>query len=490
MGRIFVSYRHADAAVLAGCIYDAMAARFGRRHVFRDTEDIPVGARFPEFLHKTLHQCQVAFILIGPSWLSATHPDGTRRLDDPNDFVRVEVETALARGLLVCPLLLDGAAMPAAEDLPPSIREVHWHQALPIHSAPTDFAQDMDRLAADIKRAVEGKGGTLVERFALLGRTTAIPLAAGAVEVVVGATAAKGGKIGDLLAKGCSTMAAKVTAVVAAVAVATTVVVAVAHPALLPFAPGRSRVVSTAPAQGGPDATRTATLGPAGSIREFAVPTSASTPLDIALGPDGNLWFTEEAGDKIGRITPTGSITEFPLPTRFSFVTGIVSGADGNLWFTEYEGNTVGKIGRITPAGSITEFPVPTVSSRPFFIARGPDGNLWFTEFGGNKIGRVTPTGSITEFAIPTPSSYPIDIASGPDGNLWFTEGGGSTGGGNKIGRITPTGGISEFPIPTPASYPYFIASGDCSAPGRDEWATGEGGLERLEQSMLALAQR
>ena len=104
MGRIFISYRRSDAAALAGRIYDAMAARFGRKRVFRDTEDIPVGTRFPAFLQQTLHQCQVAFILIGPTWLSATNPDGTRRLDDPHDFVRLEVETALARGLLVCPL--------------------------------------------------------------------------------------------------------------------------------------------------------------------------------------------------------------------------------------------------------------------------------------------------------------------------------------------------------------------------------------------------
>jgi hypothetical protein len=236
MGRIFISYRRSDAGALAGRIYDAMAARFGRKQVFRDTEDIPVGARFPEFLHKTLLQSQVAFILIGPTWLSAANPDGTRRLDDPTDLVRLEVETALKRGLLVCPLLLDGAAMPAAEDLPPSIQEVHWHNALPIRSTPTEFAQDMARLATDIKRAVEGKGGTLVERFAIVGRTTAIPLAAGAAGVAVGATAAKGagGGVGDLLAKGCSTVAAKV----AAVAVATTAVVAVVHPALLPFGLG------------------------------------------------------------------------------------------------------------------------------------------------------------------------------------------------------------------------------------------------------------
>src|SRR5215469_5098262 len=123
MGRIFISYRRSDAAAMSGRIYNAMAARFGRKKVFRDTQDIPVGVRFPEFLQQTLLQCQVAFILIGPGWLHATTPDGTRRLDDPSDLVRLEVETALTHGLLVCPLLLEGVAMPAADELPPSIQE-------------------------------------------------------------------------------------------------------------------------------------------------------------------------------------------------------------------------------------------------------------------------------------------------------------------------------------------------------------------------------
>src|SRR5262249_54407153 len=152
-----------------------------------------------------------------------------------------EVETALRLGLLVCPLLLEGAAMPAADALPAAIREVHWHNALPIHSGTeADFAADMARLAAEIAQAGEGRGGTVVERFALVGRTTAIPLVTGAAGVVAGAAATKGSAVGDLLAKGCQTVAAKVTAVVAATVVVATVVVAVAHPSL-PFSSGKAR---------------------------------------------------------------------------------------------------------------------------------------------------------------------------------------------------------------------------------------------------------
>ena len=125
-----------------------------------------------------------------------------------------------------------------------------------------------------------------------------------------------------------------------------------------------------------------------------------------------------------------GAITEFPVPTAGSIPGGITSGPDGNLWFTEGDGN---KIGQITTAGAITEFPVPTAGSIPWGITSGPDGNLWFTEFFGNNIGRITTAGVITEFSIPTATGGPFGITWGPDGNLWFTEGNAS-----KIGQVTP----------------------------------------------------
>ena len=121
-------------------------------------------------------------------------------------------------------------------------------------------------------------------------------------------------------------------------------------------------------------------------ITEFPIPTADSVPLGIAAGPDGNVWFTEFGGNRIGRITPSGTITEFPLLTAYSYPYGIAAGADGNLWFTEQNGN---RIGRITPSGTITEFPIPTANSVPYGIAAGADGNVWFTEYNGNKIGRI-----------------------------------------------------------------------------------------------------
>jgi uncharacterized protein (TIGR03437 family) len=194
-----------------------------------------------------------------------------------------------------------------------------------------------------------------------------------------------------------------------------------------------------------------------GDITEFSTGLSAnSEPFGIVAGPDGNLWFAEYEGNRIGRITTAGVITEFSTGlTAESGPTHIAVGADGNLWFTEYAAN---RIGRITTAGVITEFFTGlTAASDPYGIVAGPDGNLWFTEYNGSRIGRITTAGVITEFSAGLAAgSYLYGIAAGSDGNLWFTE-----FAGNRIGRITTGGVITEFSTGlTAKSGPYEIAAG------------------------------
>ena len=108
----------------------------------------------------------------------------------------------------------------------------------------------------------------------------------------------------------------------------------------------------------------------------------------------------------------------FAVPTANSQPSGITAGPDGNLWFTEYGGH---KIGRITIAGVITEYPARS-GSFLYQITAGPDGNLWFTDIYLNRIGRITPSGSLLESQAKQPDRYPWGITSGPDGNIWFTE--------------------------------------------------------------------
>jgi virginiamycin B lyase len=127
------------------------------------------------------------------------------------------------------------------------------------------------------------------------------------------------------------------------------------------------------------------------TVTEFPVPTPGAFPWGITTGPDGNVWFTEEIGNRLGRVNSDGSITEVPVPTLGAGPHGITTGPDGNLWFTEEIGN---RLGRVNSDESITEFPVPTPGAGPFGITTGPDGNLWFTEETGNKLGRLIPPGT------------------------------------------------------------------------------------------------
>jgi virginiamycin B lyase len=130
-----------------------------------------------------------------------------------------------------------------------------------------------------------------------------------------------------------------------------------------------------------------------GVVTKFPILTANSYPGRMAVGPDGNLWFTETVADKIGRITPTGTVTEFSIPadgtsSLGSSPTSIAAGSDGNLWFTELTRN---KMGRISPGGTISECSLSLSDVNVNGIALGPDGNLWYTIASSGKIGRLTP---------------------------------------------------------------------------------------------------
>ena len=183
------------------------------------------------------------------------------------------------------------------------------------------------------------------------------------------------------------------------------------------------------------------------AFNEYTLPTANAAPWEISKGADGNLWFTENNGHKIGRITPSGVVTEYASSSLIN-PQATASGADGRVWFGD--SNT---IGAITTSGTISHYPLDP-SSYVNELALGSDGNIWFSEavFGGNnrRIGRITPSGTLSEYALPVHTSnagaYPVQLTLGPDGNIWYTAyDQGNLG--SYVGKITPDGIIQEYQL-------------------------------------------
>ena len=154
MAAVFVSYRRGAAAGSAGRLYDALVGRFDEASVFMDVDNIRPGDDFVEVLDQTLAACRAVVVVIDPEWLYTQDRHGRRRLDNPRDFVRLEVEHALRSGVRVIPALVDDAEMPSADELPPSISALANRQAVEISA--TRFRYDVGRLIDAVEWAVQG----------------------------------------------------------------------------------------------------------------------------------------------------------------------------------------------------------------------------------------------------------------------------------------------------------------------------------------------
>jgi len=152
MGAVFVSYRRGDAAGAAGRLFDRLEAALGRERVFMDVDSIEPGVDFVEVLDRYLAECDVVIAVIGPNWLRAIDTQGRRRLDDEADFVRLEIASALARGIRVIPILVDGATAVAGSDLPEDLRKLARRQAIEIRHE--RFGSDAEQLVSVLHKII------------------------------------------------------------------------------------------------------------------------------------------------------------------------------------------------------------------------------------------------------------------------------------------------------------------------------------------------
>jgi hypothetical protein len=149
MPTTFISYRRDDAAGYAGRLHEALENRLGRDQVFRDVDTLRPGQDFIEAIESRLAECRVFIAMIGREWLDARDSEGRRRLDQPHDYVRLEIVTALGRrDVRVIPVLIEGATMPPVESLPEPVRPLARKQA--VHLRDDAWDHDVDRLASAI----------------------------------------------------------------------------------------------------------------------------------------------------------------------------------------------------------------------------------------------------------------------------------------------------------------------------------------------------
>ncbi len=150
--RIFMSYRRADTGWAAVSLFDRLADQFGRDKVFKDVDSIDLGEDFVEAITTAVGSSDALLALIGNQWLTVTDQHGRRRLDNPGDFVRLEIEAALTRGVRIIPILVDGALMPHEDQLPESLAPLARRQALEL--SPNRFGSDFQRLLPVLDRAI------------------------------------------------------------------------------------------------------------------------------------------------------------------------------------------------------------------------------------------------------------------------------------------------------------------------------------------------
>jgi virginiamycin B lyase len=196
-------------------------------------------------------------------------------------------------------------------------------------------------------------------------------------------------------------------------------------------------------------------------VSNFTDP-SISAPNGITLGPDGALWFTNNANNSIGRITTAGSVTSYTDAT-ISGSGGIAVGSDGALWFTNFRN---GSIGRITTAGRVTNYTDASINI-PDTIAPGPDGALWFTNHGNGSIGRITTT--------VTPGINLLTPTSGPKGTTVTITGRNLAGAIQVEFNGTPTSIVSNTATQIVTKVPAGAATGPITVTVSAGTATSNG---------------
>lgn len=182
MANIFISYRRDDSQNIADRIFDHLSRDFDRKKLFKDVDNIPIGTNFRDYLAKAVAKTDIMLAIIGPSW-AAQGADGRRRLDDPNDFIALEVASALKLGRPVVPVLVGGAQMPRPDELPEPLKELSVINAVQVRPDP-DFIKDYQRLSKALKAIATQSSGKVTPVRRVISRAAGVIALIAAVATV------------------------------------------------------------------------------------------------------------------------------------------------------------------------------------------------------------------------------------------------------------------------------------------------------------------
>lgn len=440
---IFISYRREDTPGYAGRVYDYLVERFGQDRVFMDIDTIRPGSDFTEVIADALDECDVLLALIGRTWLTRTDRNGHRRLDNPDDLVRVEIETALRRNITIIPLLVQDAKMPAREELPDPLTKIATRQAFEISDRRwrTDITTLIDELEGQRSEKAQQP-----EPHESGGRPTGM-FGPFRLDRLLGASRRGSSTIErsmlDARRRRGSVLVAVVAVLVMVLAVAS---VQLLRPAELP----------------GVDA------GPTSQTQlKFPYGVGLDAAGRIFIADSGNLRVRRVDGRTISTIAGTGeggnSGDGGPAIEAKTTCHGVAIVADGTVLIAAIENNNVRKV---DPAGTISTLAGngargysgdggPAMQAQlngPWDVDVGPDGAIYIADTGNHRIRRVDTAGRISTVAgtgtsgsagdggpaIQAQLNGPRDVAVGPDGALYVAD-----GENHRVRRVDTAGRIS-----------------------------------------------
>lgn len=147
--KIFISYRRIDTADVTGRIYDRLLVKYEKQNIFKDVDSIPLGVDYRHYIYDKVSQCKVLLAVIGSNWDQFNSQTGLRRIDEPKDFLRIEIECAINRNIPIIPILIGNAKIPDSKNLPESLQSLSFRNGIRIRPDP-DFNNDMNRLLKGI----------------------------------------------------------------------------------------------------------------------------------------------------------------------------------------------------------------------------------------------------------------------------------------------------------------------------------------------------